>query len=72
MASLISDRKEAVLVVHSYAGLSESEACKGLGKKERETRGEERDVVRFVCLNAFAMSERLQHTPRGQYAGFPE
>ncbi|CZR57975.1 uncharacterized protein PAC_07865 [Phialocephala subalpina] len=72
LTSLISEGKEIVLVIHSYAGLPGSEACKGLGKKEREAKGEKGGLIRFVCLNAFAMLEGFQPTPRGQYAGFPD
>jgi hypothetical protein len=35
IAELVSNGKEVVLVVHSYAGFPGGEARKGLGKKER-------------------------------------
>lgn len=72
ITSLVSEGNDVVLVVHSYTGLPGSEACKGLGKKEREAKGEKAGVVRYVCLNASAMPEGYQSIPRGQYSQFPE
>ncbi|KUJ15495.1 uncharacterized protein LY89DRAFT_720029 [Mollisia scopiformis] len=71
LTSLINEGKDIVLAVHSYTGMPGSEACKGLGKKERQTRGEKGGVIRFVCINAFAMPIGFQPTLRGEYSQFP-
>jgi len=71
LTQLVSEGKEVVLVVHSYAGLPGGEAPKGLGKKEREAQELKGGVIRYVVINGFATPEGFQPTPKGEYSQFP-
>lgn len=72
LSALINlEHKEVILVVHSYTGLPGSEACRDLSQKSRLEKGQRGGVVRFVCINAFAMAEGFQPTPKGVYSSFP-
>lgn len=68
---LVSDNKEVVLVVHSYTGLPGGEAPKGLAKKDREAKGLEGGVIRYVVINGFATPAGFRPTPKGDYTQFP-
>lgn len=65
----MADQSEVVLVLHSYAGMPGSEAAKGLGKREREDKGQKGGVVRLVFVQAYAMPEGF--TPTAGGAQFP-
>jgi hypothetical protein len=72
LTELISEGKDAVMVVHSYTGLPGGEAPKGLGKKEREAQGLKGGVIRYVVINGFATPEGFQPAPRGDYSQMPD
>lgn len=66
---VVAEQSEVVLVLHSYAGMPGSEAVKGLGKREREGKGQKGGVVRLVFIQAYAMPEGF--TPTAGGAQFP-
>jgi len=55
----MSEGKDVVLVVHSWAGVPGSEAMKGLGKAAREREGLKGGVVRLVYLTAVVLDVGL-------------
>lgn len=53
-----ADRGQDVVVfMHSYGGVVGTEACRGLGKKEREATGKKGGVVRLIYCTAFLVGE---------------
>ncbi|KAF2657101.1 alpha/beta-hydrolase [Lophiostoma macrostomum CBS 122681] len=54
---IVEESKDVVLVMHSYSGVPGTEAPVGLGKQEREEKGEKGGVVRLVYVAALAMRE---------------
>ncbi|RDW74772.1 hypothetical protein BP6252_05914 [Coleophoma cylindrospora] len=72
LTELVSNEKEVVLVVHSYTGLPGGEAPKGLGRKERESKGLKGGVIRYVVINGFATPEGFQPASEGDYSQMPE
>ncbi|KAK7715232.1 hypothetical protein SLS64_003930 [Diaporthe eres] len=53
-----ADRGQDVVVfMHSYGGVVGTEACRGLGKKEREAAGKKGGVVRLIYCTAFLVGE---------------
>lgn len=49
--------QDVVLFMHSYGGIVGTEACRGLGKKEREAAGKKGGVVRLIYCAAFLLRE---------------
>ncbi|OBT48968.1 hypothetical protein VE00_00687 [Pseudogymnoascus sp. WSF 3629] len=72
LSKLVSQDKEVILVVHSYAGLPGGEATKDLGKKDREAQGLKGGIIRFVVINGFVAPPGFQPAPRGDYSTMPE
>jgi pimeloyl-ACP methyl ester carboxylesterase len=71
ITELVLDKKEVVLVVHSYGGFPGGEAPKGLGKKQREANGLKGGVIRYVVINGIAMPEGYQPHAMGDYSEMP-
>lgn len=69
---LVSQDKDVILVVHSYAGLPGGEATRDLGKKEREAQGLKGGIIRYVVINGFVAPPGFQPAPRGDYSTMPE
>jgi hypothetical protein len=59
------EEKEVVLVLHSYSGMPGNEAPKGLGKRERESKGLKGGVIRLVFVMAVAMPEGFKPMTEG-------
>ncbi|OBT77086.1 hypothetical protein VF21_02936 [Pseudogymnoascus sp. 05NY08] len=72
LSELVSQDKDVILVVHSYAGLPGGEASKDLGKKDREAQGLKGGIIRFVVINGFVAPPGFQPAPRGDYSTMPE
>ena len=72
LTELVLNNEDVVLVVHSYTGLPGGEAPKGLGKKERETKGLKGGVIRYVVINGFATPAGFQPAVKGDYSQMPE
>lgn len=72
LIGLVSEDKEVVLVVHSYAGLPGGEAPKGLGRVDRESKGLNGGVIRYVVINGFATPPGFQPAVKGDYSKMPE
>ncbi|KFY02186.1 hypothetical protein O988_02338 [Pseudogymnoascus sp. VKM F-3808] len=72
LAELVSQDKDVILVVHSYAGLPGGEATKDLGKKEREAQGLKGGIIRYVVINGFIVPAGFQPAPRGDFSTMPE
>lgn len=72
LAELVSQDKDVILVVHSYAGLPGGEATKDLGKKEREAQGLKGGIIRYVVINGFVAPAGFQPAPRDDYSTMPE
>ena len=72
LEDLVSESKEIVLAVHSYTGLPGGEAPKGLGRKERESKGLKGGVIRYVVINGFATPAGFQPAAKGDYSQMPE
>lgn len=72
LTELVSQEKDVILVVHSYAGLPGGEATKDLGKKEREAQGLKGGVIRYVVINGFVCPPGFQPAPRGDYSTMPD
>ncbi|KAF2870149.1 Alpha/beta hydrolase fold-1 [Massariosphaeria phaeospora] len=66
---LVDEKKDVVLVMHSYGGQPGSEAVKGLVKKERRENGLQGGVIRLVFIMAFMVPEGFQATQRGSTEG---
>ncbi|ROW10502.1 hypothetical protein VMCG_01769 [Cytospora schulzeri] len=49
--------QDVVLFMHSYGGVVGAEACRGLGKEEREASGKKGGVVRLIYCCAFVIDE---------------
>lgn len=47
---IVGEGKNVMIVGHSYAGIPMSQSTKGLGKVEREARGERGGIVRLAIL----------------------
>ena len=60
-----TEKKEVVLVLHSYAGVPGVEATKKLGKEERHAKSLEGGVARLVFISAFKMSEGFDPPDEG-------
>jgi|SRR5687767_14485983 hypothetical protein len=54
---VVHEEKDVVLVMHSFSGMTGSEAPVGLGKKERQEQGLKGGVVRLVYIAAFVPVE---------------
>ena len=65
ITELVEEGKDVVLVVHSYTGMPGAEACKGLGKQERQHKGLKGGIIRLVFIMAYAMDEGFQPTANG-------
>ncbi|EHK95979.1 alpha/beta-Hydrolase [Glarea lozoyensis ATCC 20868] len=72
ISELVSNNKDVILVVHSYTGLPGGEAPKGFAKTDREAKGLEGGVIRYVVINGFATPSGFRPTPKGDYSQFPE
>ncbi|KAE9378819.1 alpha/beta-hydrolase [Stipitochalara longipes BDJ] len=72
LTSLISQDKDVVLVAWSYGGFPAGEAPKGFSKKERQAKGLQGGVIRFVVINGVAMPAGYQPHTNGDYASMPE
>lgn len=49
--------KDVVVFMHSYGGVVGTQACRGLGKREREAAGKKGGVVRLVYCCAFLLGD---------------
>lgn len=49
--------QDVVLFMHSYGGVVGTEACRGLGKKDREAAGKKGGVIRLIYCTAFMVGE---------------
>lgn len=49
--------QDVVLFMHSYGGIVGTEACRGLGKKERAAAGKQGGVARLIYCTAFLVGE---------------
>lgn len=49
--------QDVVVFMHSYGGVVGTEACRGLGKKERKASGKEGGVIRLIFCTAFLVDE---------------
>ena len=59
------EKKEVVLVLHSYAGLPGVEATKDLSKEERHAKSLEGGVARLVLIAGFQTPEEFGLTEEG-------
>lgn len=53
----VNKGQDVVVFMHSYGGVVGAEACRGLGKKEREASGKKGGVVRLIYCCAFMIDE---------------
>lgn len=49
--------QDVVVFMHSYGGVVGTEACRGLGKKERAAAGKKGGIVRLIYCTAFMVGE---------------
>jgi hypothetical protein len=71
MRKLIEEnKKEVILVVHSYLGMPGIEAPVSLGKKDHQAKGLRGGVTRLVYVMAFALLEGFTLTAGGEQ--YPE
>ncbi|KAJ0123622.1 hypothetical protein J7T55_012088 [Diaporthe amygdali] len=49
--------QDVVLFMHSYGGVVGTEACRGLGGKDREAAGKKGGVIRLIYCTAFMVGE---------------
>jgi hypothetical protein len=75
VAQLADTGREIILVMHGYAGVPGTEALHGLGKGERERRGQRGGVVRLVFIMAVCLSlffhpfcRSMHHPPSSNWA----
>ena len=60
-----TEKKEVVLLLHSYAGIPGVGATEDLGRKERYAKDLDGGIMRLVLIAAFAMSEGFGPTDEG-------
>jgi hypothetical protein len=54
---LDEDKKDVLLVMHSYGGIPGGDACKGLSKEDPTKEGKTTAVIQLVWIAAFAVQE---------------
>ena len=69
---LVESGNDVIVVMHGYGGLPGGEALQGLGKREREQRGQRGGIVRLVFIMSWMAKEGFQSSPRGDVSAlFP-
>ena len=65
VAELVEEKKDVIVVIHSYSGIPGGQALEALGKKTRTERGSEGGVIRLIYIMSFIVPEGFQHLACG-------
>lgn len=65
VAELVGEKKDVIVVMHSYSGIPGGQALEGLDKKTRTENGYKGGVVRLIYIMSFIVPEGFQHSAHG-------